>query len=101
MRKKYILVPFIYVLPNSFIQQIPLFAQQGVGFSGDMIALRDQASETTLEYLKWRVTLLHSVGFNGGNTRGTTAKYSINLIGGIHGGLNGREIGLLYNIEEY
>ena len=101
MRKKYILVLFIFVLPNSFNQQIPLFAQQGVGFSGDMIALRDQASDTTLEYLKWRVTLLHSVGFNGGNTRGTTAKYSINLIGGIHGGLDGREIGLLYNIEEY
>ena len=57
MRKKYILVLFIYVLPNSFIQQIPLFAQQGVGFSGDMIALRDQESDELLWYSPISITI--------------------------------------------
>lgn len=65
---------------------LPLFAQN---YSND------------LEYRKWRVTLINPIGSNGANATDYTAKYSINLIGGYHGALNGAEFGALFNAEKY
>ena len=101
MIKRHAAILGLLAISTIFVTSSQLFAQQASGFSGDMIALNDQPSDSTLEYQKRRVTLINSLGFNGGHTRSTTAKYSINIIGGIHGGLDGREFGLLYNIEEY
>lgn len=53
-----------------------------------------------LEYRKWRITLFTPLGTNGVAAPRYTAKYSINLIGGYHGGLNGLEIGTLYNYNK-
>ncbi|MEP1150253.1 MAG: hypothetical protein ABJH08_00880 [Balneola sp.] len=53
-----------------------------------------------LEYRKWRVTLFTPLGTNGVNAPNYTAKYSINLLGGYHGGLNGLEIGTLFNYNK-
>lgn len=50
-----------------------------------------------LNYRKWRVTLINPIGTNGINATNYTARYSVNLLGGYHGGLNGFEIGALYN----
>ena len=60
-----------------------------------------QAQDTQqLEYRKWRFTLFPPLSTNGVNANQYTAKYSINLIGGIHGGLDGREFGLLFNVNK-
>jgi hypothetical protein len=53
-----------------------------------------------LEYRKWRITLINPIGTNGVAAPKYTAKYSINLLGGYHGGLNGFEIGSLYNYNK-
>ncbi len=50
-----------------------------------------------LKYRKWRITIINPIGTNGVAAPKYTAKYSINLIGGYHGGLNGAEFGTLYN----
>ena len=53
-----------------------------------------------LDYRKWRLTLINPIGTNGTASPRYTAKYSINFIGGYHGGLNGLEIGTLYNYNK-
>jgi len=53
-----------------------------------------------LEYRKWRLTLFTPLGTNGVAAPRYTAKYSINFIGGYHGGLNGFEIGTLFNYNK-
>jgi len=53
-----------------------------------------------LEYRKWRLTLFTPLGTNGVAAPKYTANYSINLIGGYHGGLNGLEFGTLFNYNK-
>lgn len=53
-----------------------------------------------LKYRKWRVTIFPPLSTNGINAVDYTAKYSINLIGGYHGGLDGAEIGGIFNYEK-
>lgn len=74
-------------------------AQNNTDFTSELIDFENQSRDSTLSYTKWRVTFLNSLGTNGNNSQEYTAQYSINLVGGIHGGLDGREFGLLYNVE--
>ena len=74
-------------------------AQSNTDFTSELIDFENQSRDSTLSYTKWRVTFLNSLGTNGNNSQEYTAQYSINLVGGIHGGLDGREFGLLYNVE--
>lgn len=53
-----------------------------------------------LEYRMFRVTLLPGLSTNGAEAQQYTAKFSLNIIGGHHGGLNGYEIGLV-NMTRY
>ena len=76
-------------------------AQNNTHFTSELIDFENQSTDSTLSYTKWRVTFLNSLGTNGNNSQEYTAQYSINLVGGIHGGLDGREFGLLYNVETY
>ncbi len=76
-----------------------LSAQNYTYYTSDLVDSENQSRDSTLSYTKWRVTFLNSLGTNGNNSQKFTAQYSINLIGGIHGGLDGREFGLLYNLE--
>ena len=73
-------------------------AQDSALFSSEFID-KKELSDSTLSYSKWRLTLLNSIGTNGNKAQEFTARYSINFIGGVHGGLDGREFGLLYNIQ--
>jgi hypothetical protein len=54
-----------------------------------------------LEYRKWRVTLFPPLSTNGVKAPDYTARYSINILGGYHGGLDGVEIGGLINYTKY
>lgn len=69
-------------------------------FTNSVIAQNYGDRYNGLEYRKWRITLLNPVGTNGIAAPKYTAKYSINLIGGYHGGLNGMEFGTLYNYNK-
>lgn len=61
-----------------------------------------QDNQTTdLEYRKWRITLFPPLGTNGVDAPKYTARYSINILGGYHGGLDGGEIGGLVNYNKY
>lgn len=53
-----------------------------------------------LKYRKWRVTLFPPLSTNGIHAKEYSAKYSINLIGGINGGAERYEIGGLFNYNE-
>ena len=76
-----------------------VFAQNNIDYTSYLVDIENQSRDSTLSYTKWRVTFLNSLGTNGKNSQEYTAQYSINLVGGIHGGLDGREFGLLYNVE--
>ncbi|PWN05995.1 hypothetical protein [Rhodohalobacter mucosus] len=54
-----------------------------------------------LKYRKWRVTLINPLGTNGVDALDYTAKYSINILGGAHGGLDGAEIGGFFNYTRH
>ncbi|SMO66848.1 hypothetical protein [Gracilimonas mengyeensis] len=57
--------------------------------------------EIELEYRKWRVTLFPPLSTNGLEAVDYTARYSINILGGYHGGLDGGELGGLINYNKY
>jgi hypothetical protein len=63
--------------------------------------LQAQNSDPELDYRKWRVSLFPPLSTNGINAPNYTARYSINLIAGYNGGLDGGEIGGLLNINKY
>ena len=50
-----------------------------------------------LKFRKWRVTVVPPLSTNGTKTMDYTARYSINLIAGWHGGTSGIEYGTLFN----
>lgn len=60
-----------------------------------------QSGSENLEYRKWRLTIIPPLSTNGVLAPSYTAKYSINVLGGYHGGLNGGEVGLLFNATKY
>ena len=64
-------------------------------------AVNAQSTYGDLYYRKWRVTIINPIGTNGVSAPDFTARYSINVIGGYHGGLDGLEIGSLYNYNKY
>lgn len=64
-------------------------------------AFAQQHSEEDLKYRKWRVTLFPPLSTNGLEASEYTAKYSINILVGSHGGLDGGEIGGLVNHTKY
>ena len=66
-------------------------------FQGSIFA---QSSDRELEYRPVRINLIPGIGTNGIESREYTAKYSLNIIGGYHGGLDGYEIGLV-NLNQY
>ncbi|MEQ8577647.1 MAG: hypothetical protein RIC57_03165 [Balneola sp.] len=68
--------------------------------ASSLLAQRYENRYGDLEYRKWRLTLINPIGTNGIAAPRYTAKYSINLLGGYHGGLNGLEIGTLYNYNK-
>lgn len=60
-----------------------------------------QKAEDDLKYRRWRLTIIPPLSTNGLNALDYTARYSINAIGGIHGGLDGIEVGGLFNYNKY
>ncbi len=60
-----------------------------------------QDTEDDLQYRKWRVTLVPPLSTNGSSTSNYSAKYSINLIAGYHGALDGYEVGALFNYNKF
>ena len=60
-----------------------------------------QRYDSDLSYRKWRVTLIPPLSTNGIHAVDYTAKYSINILGGYHGGLDGFEFGSLFNYNKY
>lgn len=63
-------------------------------------SLSAQETEDDLLYRKFRVTLVPGLSSNGVDAPRYNAKYSLNLIAGYHGGLDGYEVGLV-NINRY
>ncbi len=64
-------------------------------------SLLAQEDEYGLKYRKWRVTIIPPISTNGTATLNYSAKYSLNLLGGFHGGLDGYEVGTLFNYTKY
>lgn len=63
--------------------------------------LNAQDFEDELRYRKWRVTLVPPISTNGTATTNYSAKYSLNLIAGYHGALDGYEVGALFNYNKF
>ncbi len=72
-------------------------------FLTPLLSLPSQAQtySSDLEYRKWRVTLFPPISTNGAKTLDYSAKYSINLLAGYHGGLDGYEFAPLFNYNKY
>jgi len=64
-------------------------------------AIAQDHSSDDLEYRKWRITLFPPLSTNGVEAPNFTARYSINILGGYHGGLDGGEIGGLINYNKH
>ena len=56
-----------------------------------------QDSEPELKYRRWRITIFPPLSTNGIEAPNYSAKYSINVLGGYHGALDGIEVGGLFN----
>ena len=79
---------------------VPLLLFAAISLFAPVIAVAQNSSEE-LQYRKWRVTLLPPLSTNGVDAPNYTARYSVNLLGGYHGGLDGAEIGGLVNYTKY
>ncbi len=62
---------------------------------------QDYNQKSDLKYRKWRVTLFPPLSTNGIEAPNYTARYSVNILGGYHGGLDGGEIGGLINYNKH
>lgn len=60
-----------------------------------------QNSSEDLRYRKWRLTIIPPLSTNGAVTSNFSAKYSLNLIAGYHGALDGYEVGSLFNYTKF
>ena len=85
------------------IQRILLLSVFALGllFSANQSYAQDQDDYNGLKYRKWRVTLFPPLSTNWTKAPDYTARYSINILGGYHGGLDGGEIGGLINYNKY
>lgn len=63
--------------------------------------LMAQDNDPELKYRRWRITLFPPLSTNGVEAPNYTAKYSINILGGYHGALDGIEVGGLFNYNKY
>lgn len=69
--------------------------------AGNLVQAQESpGQDDPLSYRRWRLTLINPLSTNGIKAPDYTARYSINLLGGYHGGLDGAEFGLLYNYEK-
>ncbi|TVQ03998.1 MAG: hypothetical protein EA359_08050 [Balneolaceae bacterium] len=66
-----------------------------------MPVMSQARQDSGLEYRAFRVTLIPGLGSNGIEAHRYTAKYSLNILGGFHGGLEGYEIGIINLNERY
>tara|TARA_R110000868_G_scaffold304437_22_gene565431 strand:- start:7850 stop:9334 length:1485 start_codon:yes stop_codon:yes gene_type:complete len=69
-----------------------------LSFTSTLVA---QNSIDDLKFRKWRITLFPPVSTNGTQSVNYSAKYSINLLAGYHGALDGYEVGALFNYTKY
>ncbi len=69
--------------------------------SPQSLLAQDQSYRDGLEYRKWRLTIFPPLSTNGIDAKNYTARYSINLLAGYHGGIDGLEIGGLVNYTKY
>ncbi|MEX0720887.1 MAG: hypothetical protein WD059_09480, partial [Balneolaceae bacterium] len=60
-----------------------------------------QDSEEELKYRKWRITLFPPLSTNGIDAPNYSARYSINIVGGYHGAIDGFEFGGLVNYTKH
>lgn len=67
----------------------------------NQVLAQDQNQREDLNYRKWRITLFPPLSTNWTNAPNYTAKYSINILAGYHGGLDGAEFGGLVNYNKY
>jgi hypothetical protein len=77
-----------------------LLVAAGLNLYPAFLKAQDQNHED-LEYRKWRITLFPPLSTNGVEAPRYTARYSINILGGYHGGLDGGEIGGLINYNKH
>jgi|AntRauTorckE6833_2_1112554.scaffolds.fasta_scaffold00159_11 hypothetical protein len=80
---------------------VPLILFLAGSFLLPHLVLAQDSSAEDLEYRKWRITLFPPLSTNGVEAPEYTAKYSINILAGYHGGLDGAEIGGLINYTKY
>ncbi len=73
----------------------------GLLFSPTYSIAQDNSDYEELKYRKWRVTLFPPLSTNWTHAPEYTARYSINILGGYHGGLDGGEIGGLINYNKH
>lgn len=64
-------------------------------------ALAQDYDKEDLKYRKWRVTLFPPLSTNWTSAPDYTARYSINILGGYHGGLDGAEFTGLISYNKY
>lgn len=67
---------------------------------GPVAAQSTAHNDSELLFRKYRVTVFPGLSTNGVNATDYTARYSLNIIAGYHGGLEGTEIGLI-NINKH
>lgn len=82
-------------------RKISLLLLLAFGLSLFPTLLVAQQTKDDLKYRKWRITLFPPLSTNGLEAPNYTAKYSINLLVGYHGGLDGIEVGGLVNYTKY
>lgn len=70
-------------------------------FTAPALLAQSTPDDTELKYRKWRLTIINPISTNGLSAPDYSAKYSLNIIGGYHGALDGYEIGGLYNYTKY
>lgn len=81
-------------------KSICAFALLFVVASSVSVAQSQSDSEDDLLYRKFRISLIPGLSSNGIDAPRYNAKYSLNLLAGYHGGLDGYELGLV-NINRY
>ena len=84
---------------NKKISGLILFCIFSFSFFSSVFA--QDYNEDNLERRKWRVTLFPPLSTNGVEAPNYTAKYSLNILFGYNGGLDGYEIGGLVNFNKY
>lgn len=85
-----IILPEYHLIFTTMIKKILLLALCSLTFAS---AALSQSYHNDLKYRKYRVSLVPGISSNGINAPEYNAKYSLNIIAGYNGGLEGFEIG--------